>query len=113
MSQPDRDRDASEAEPTSTHPAPSSRGSGWSQRSIGAAPSAAVSRRAALQGILAAGGVIAGIVASPPEAEAQEVDVRTETHRLLDMQRAYGWSFGAAMEGLTFDGATVQPFDRT
>jgi hypothetical protein len=111
MSQPDRERDAPQAEPTSE--SPSARGTGWWQLSVGAAPSAAVTRRAALQGILVAGGVLAGLVASPPEAEAQEGDVRTESHRLIEMQRVYGWSFGATMESLTFDGATVQPFDRT
>jgi hypothetical protein len=117
MSQPDRDPDAPQAEPTSPSPEPASsrpaRGTGWWQKSLGAAPSASVTRRAALQGILAAGGVIAGLAASPPEAEAQEVEVRTETHRLIEMQRVYGWSFGAAMESLTFDGAALQPFDRT
>jgi hypothetical protein len=73
-----------------------------------------------LQGILAAGGVLAGLSARPPEALAQGApdpdappEVHTETRRALDMQRQYGWSFGAAMESLTFDGATTQPFDRT
>src|SRR5262252_8200847 len=83
--------------------APQLRASWW-ERSIGAAPSAH-SRRAALQGILAAGGVLAGLGTSLPDAQAQgdpygepPPDVHTEARRALDMQRQYGWSFGAATE---------------
>jgi hypothetical protein len=38
----------------------------------------------------------------------------TKTSRLgaLDLQRKYGWSFGAATENLVFNGQSTQPFDR-
>lgn len=31
----------------------------------------------------------------------------------LDLQRKYGWSFGAATESLVFNGQSTQPFDRS
>jgi hypothetical protein len=87
---------------------------GWWVRSVRAAPSA-IPRRAALQGILAVGGVIVAAGVDIPEAAAQDdsLPVRTETRRALEMQRQYGWSFGAAAERLTFDGAAVALFERS
>jgi hypothetical protein len=39
----------------------------------------------------------------------------TKTSRLgaLDLQRKYGWAFGAATENLVFNGQSTQPFDRS
>ncbi len=107
------DIDEHDREPSDRDAVVEPRGAGWWQRSLGAAPSA-VSRRAMLQGLLVAGGMVAGL----REAEAQSApeatpdDAHTESRPALAMQRQYGWSFGATSEGFIFDGESQQPFDR-
>jgi hypothetical protein len=76
---------------------------------------AQIARRAAIRNILIAGGVIAGFgamlamcakVASSPSTP----DVTDDRKTALDMQKEYGWSFGAVDEPLVFDGVTTKPF---
>lgn len=74
-----------------------------------------VSRRQAINWALGATGGIVGIgallaiAAQSCSSEEPQVERRT----LLDMQKLYGWSFGAAAESVTFDGSSSQPFDRS
>ncbi len=88
-------------------------GARWWQRSL-EAPADAMSRRNAIQGILIAGGVFAslGMVLAIAGAASGSSDYRTEQRVALDMQKEFGWSFGATAEPLTFDGESKQPFDR-
>jgi hypothetical protein len=76
---------------------------------------AQIARRAAIRNILIAGGVIAGFgamlamcakVASSPSSP----DVSDARKTALDMQKEYGWAFGAVDEPLVFDGVTTKPF---
>jgi hypothetical protein len=88
----------------------------WWARSVGSSPPA-LTRRTALERILAMCGIVVAAGLRLPNARAQEpdeddADLRTEARRSLDMQKQFGWSFGASAEPLTFDGATTQPFDR-
>jgi hypothetical protein len=91
-------------------------GARWWQQSL-AEQGDAVSRRSALGGILIATGAImaAGVAFSTCVAAVSSGggdDYRTESRGALDMQREYGWSFGAAAERLTFDGTSTRAFDR-
>jgi hypothetical protein len=87
-------------------------GARWWQRSLEAAENA-VSRRKAVQAILIAGGVIAGIgLLGSVIAAASRDDFRYESRAALDTQKEFGWSFGATTETLTFDGVSKQKFDR-
>ncbi|MBV9947737.1 MAG: hypothetical protein JOZ69_12860 [Myxococcales bacterium] len=64
-----------------------------------------VGRRRAILGLLAASAALgAAAVAWSPTT--------TDRRRALDLQRQYGWSFGAEGDALVFDGASTQPFDR-
>ncbi len=42
-----------------------------------------------------------------------EPETTTSLFNALEMQRKYGWSFGATGEPLTFDGQSQQPFDKS
>ncbi len=77
-------------------------------------------RRDVLTKLLVAGGalgVLGMVIASannedtpsPNQADTPVGGVRSA----LDMQREFGWSFGADTEQLTFDGASTLPFDRS
>ena len=57
------------------------------------------------------GGCIAAAASIPSEPDATAT--KTTLFGALDMQREYGWSFGATGEALTFDGQSQQPFDKT
>src|SRR5208283_539453 len=71
-----------------------------------------VGRRAALQALLVGGGLLAvGLVIARSSACASSVDSRTEPRKALDVQKQYGWDFGARAEPLTFDGMLTQAFD--
>ncbi len=61
---------------------------------------------------MVAGGMIAGIGEASAQQPPPPDDTHTEVRRALEMQKAYGWSFGAAGEGFIFDGDSQQPFDR-
>jgi hypothetical protein len=67
-----------------------------------------VGRRSVILGLLAAGTAF-GAAALAVEACAPTT---TGRRRALDLQRQYGWSFGAPGDALVFDGTTTQPFDR-
>ncbi|MGC4087622.1 MAG: hypothetical protein QM756_06955 [Polyangiaceae bacterium] len=45
-------------------------------------------------------------------SEDEDEDFTFGRKNSLEMQRAFGWSFGAALESVTFDGAMTKPFDR-
>ena len=72
-------------------------------------------RRQALVAIAVAGGLVATmsglIIVAASTTSAPETT--TTMFGALDMQRKYGWSFGATGEPLTFDGQSQQPFDRS
>ena len=93
-------------------------GARWWQRSLASAPDP-VTRRAALTGVLVAGGamvafgmMVSVIAASSSSSSSSSDEYRTEPRSSLDMQKQYGWSFGAAAESLTFDGVTQKAFER-
>jgi len=66
-----------------------------------------VGRRRVIETLLAAG-VGLGLVA----ATVDQCEVTTQSRAgALDLQRKYGWSFGAAAEGLVYNGQTTEPFD--
>lgn len=80
-----------------------------------------IARRTAIRNILIAGGVIAGFgamlamcvkVASSPSTGATGLpsDMADQRKTSLDMQKEYGWAFGAVTEPLVFDGVTTKPF---
>lgn len=79
---------------------------------------AQIKRRDAMRNILIAGGVIAGFGAMLAMcAGAAEVisgssgpAVSDQRKTSLEMQREYGWAFGAVGEPLVFDGVTTKPF---
>jgi hypothetical protein len=102
-------------------------GARWWQASL-ADKDAAIARRHAIRNILIAGGLIAGFGAvlalikagssaaslamSSSGAGSLDPDSYREARQAsLEMQRAYGWDFGARGEPLVFDGATTKPFD--
>ena len=76
---------------------------------------AQIARRAAIRNILIAGGVIAGFGAmlamcAKVASDSSSPDVSDARKTSLDMQKEYGWSFGAVDEPLVFDGITTKPF---
>jgi hypothetical protein len=74
-----------------------------------------VSRRQAIGWALGATGAVVGVgalLALVAHSCSSEEDFQVERRTLLDMQKTYGWSFGAATESVTFDGSSNQPFDR-
>ena len=81
---------------------------------------AEIARRTAIRNILIAGGVIAGfgaMLAMCVKASSSGVlgssapDVSDARKTSLEMQKEYGWSFGAVGEPLVFDGVTTKPFE--
>ncbi len=67
-----------------------------------------VGRRKALVTLLAVG---TGVGAAGLIYEAV-APTRRARRRTIDLQREYGWSFGAATESLVFNGQSTEPFDR-
>ena len=92
-------------------------GARWWHASL-ADQDAQIKRRTAIRNILIAGGVIAGfgaMLAMCVKAAASgggigSPDVSDQRKTSLDMQKDYGWSFGAVNEPLVFDGVTTKPF---
>jgi hypothetical protein len=71
-----------------------------------------VGRRTALKALLIGGGVLAlGVVVSKAASCSGDDSFATASKNALDMQKQYGWNFGAATETVTFDGTTIQPFN--
>ncbi|MBS2015119.1 MAG: hypothetical protein JST00_19670 [Deltaproteobacteria bacterium] len=94
-------------------------GARWWHASL-ADQAAQIARRDAIRNILIAGGVIAGfgamlamcVKAASSSSGSGLSDDQTEARKTaLEMQKAYGWSFGAVGEALVFDGATTKPFE--
>lgn len=99
-------------------------GARWWHESL-ADQAALMVRRDAIRNILIAGGVIAGFGAmlamcvkagastpstSPGVGAPLSDDYSAARKTSLEMQKAYGWSFGAIGEPLVFDGVTTKPF---
>jgi hypothetical protein len=101
-------------------------GARWWHASL-ADQGATMARRDAIRNILIAGGVIAGFGAllamciksssdsSTPTTGATTTldpdEYKESRNTSLEMQKTYGWNFGATADPLVFDGATTQPFD--
>lgn len=91
-------------------------GARWWHRSL-VAEGKAVQRRQVLTGMAVAGGVV-GVLTALGVGVAALVDdsgekVSLAEKRSLDMQRSYGWDFGARGQGLVFDGRSESPFVRS
>jgi len=87
-------------------------GARWWQDSI-ADPA---TRRDALKAMLIAGGVLTGAAVAGAlikHALDGDPEVRIEARDALEMQREFGWDFGASGESLTFNGESFEPFDRS
>jgi hypothetical protein len=100
-------------------------GARWWHASL-ADQDAQVARRTAIRNILIAGGVIAGFgallamcvgVASSGSSSGTTgaagtlpSDMADSRKTSLEMQKEYGWAFGAVTESLVFDGVTTKPF---
>jgi len=92
-------------------------GASWWRESLADTPDP-VSRRAAIRVAL---GVTAGsvlgfgaLLALGHSASVEDGgELSVERKSSLEMQRSYGWSFGAASETVTFDGASTRPFERS
>lgn len=79
---------------------------------------AQIARRAAIRNILIAGGVIAGFGAMlamcakvATSSSSSSPDVSDARKTSLEMQKEYGWAFGAVDDPLVFDGVTTKPFE--
>jgi hypothetical protein len=91
-------------------------GASWWRESLANTPDP-VSRRSAIKLALGVTGSVVGLGAllalahscSGEDGVAHSVERKSS----LEMQRNYGWSFGAASETVTFDGAITRPFDRS
>ena len=96
-------------------------GARWWQESI----ATEVPRRKAITAFIALGGALAGVAAigllvakgrsssSGGGLFSSQPEVEFQPRTSLDMQKEYGWNFGATGEQLVFDGLSTQPFDRT
>lgn len=103
-------------------------GAKWWQSAL-ADESTKVARRSAMRSIVIAGGVLAGFGAmvamcaksissgsstSSGSSGGFQLDPSEATESRkgsLEVQRDFGWNFGAYDEALVFDGASLQPFD--
>ena len=89
-------------------------GASWWQESL-ANVQAPMSRRRAIGLALGATGAVAGLgvmIALISRCSSDDDDMRVERMSSLDMQKLFGWSFGAAQESVSFNGVSTQPFDR-
>ncbi|XYI02727.1 hypothetical protein ACMHYB_24435 [Sorangium sp. So ce1128] len=87
-------------------------GARWWHQGLAEAPKDA-SRRSAIMlalGAVGLAGVAAAIAVAADGCSDEETEVQRK--RALDMQRTFGWSFGAAQESVTFDGESKKPFDQ-
>lgn len=71
-----------------------------------------IARRQALVAFAVIGVALVGVGSLIAAAGDSEPEPTTSLFNALEMQRKYGWSFGATGEPLTFDGLSQQPFDR-
>ncbi len=84
-----------------------------------------VARRSALKSMLGLGigigvlGLVGGAIAeassssSSGKTEGADDEFRTDAKAALDMQREYGWNFGATTEPLVFNGVNKSTFDKS
>ncbi|WP_437282249.1 hypothetical protein WME90_17260 [Sorangium sp. So ce375] len=87
-------------------------GARWWHKGLADAPKDASRRNAILVALGAVGlAGLAGTIAVVADACSGD-DTEVQRKRALDMQRTFGWSFGAAQESVTFDGESKKPFDR-
>lgn len=89
-------------------------GARWWQESL----ATQVPRRQAMVGLLALGGVLTAMAAVgtcaavASSSSSSGPDVTFQPKGALEMQKEFGWNFGATGETLVFDGQSTQPFDR-
>lgn len=73
-----------------------------------------IARRQALIAFAVIGVALVGVgTIIAAVASDSDSDTTTSLFSSLEMQRKYGWSFGAASEPLTFDGQSQQPFEKS
>ena len=89
-------------------------GARWWQDSL----TTQVSRRKVLRGMLIGGGALTAIALVGTCGSAMfksdpADDAKVEPRLSLEMQREFGWNFGAETESLTFNGVSTEPFDKT
>jgi hypothetical protein len=90
-------------------------GARWWQDSLSTADP--IARRDALKKLLLVGGAVAGVgvlmtmCRACGSSSGSSDDERTENRTSIDMQREYGWSFGATTEALTFNGERQEAYD--
>lgn len=94
-------------------------GARWWNKSL-VAYDKSVSRRKVLKGIAVAGGVavflglaIKGISSAAYDGDDEREATELRMKKSLEMQRSYGWDFGARGQMLVYDGVKLSPFDRT
>jgi hypothetical protein len=96
-------------------------GARWWQESI----ATEVPRRKAITAFIALGGALAGVAAigllvskarsvssSGGSFFSSEPEYQFQPRSALEMQKEYGWNFGATGDALVFDGQSFVPFDR-
>jgi hypothetical protein len=78
---------------------------------------AQIPRRQAMTGLVAIGAVLGAMAmvgtCAVAATRSSTPDFSFEPRAAIDMQRQYGWSFGATGESLVFDGKSTSPFERT
>lgn len=94
-------------------------GARWWQKQLTEAepPANAISRRSALGTVLGVGAALAGVglilaMATSGNDDDDDGPAPAPTPKpLLEVQKEYGWNFGARTEALTYDGVTALAFD--
>lgn len=61
----------------------------------------------------AGGAMVAFGAVAAASISSSDIETREEMRRALDLQRDYGWNFGAPNEGLVYDGASTTSFNRS
>jgi hypothetical protein len=89
-------------------------GARWWQKSL----DDPMPRRRALTVLVLAGGAVAALgavcaIGGAISASNDGPSFEWQQRRATDLQRTFGWDFGAVNEPLVFDGAVTQPFDRS
>jgi hypothetical protein len=87
-------------------------GARWWQRSLAEAKDTTGRRNALRTMLLVGGGVSAAGLMLAAVGAVAESDTQTAARNALEMQKQFGWSFGAVTESVTFDGESTLPFDR-